>query len=647
MWIILMGIMVSGLIGILGYSGALPLYYIDNLFYDSFMRSTTTGVSSDDVLVIDVDERSITEIGQWPWPRYRMAQLLEKLGSMQPAAIGLDVVFAEQDRTSPRTLQKSFKNDFDLAIAFSGIPETLKDNDKLLGQALARTRTVGANYFYFDVLEAEQSCLKPAFLIEGNPELLDLYEAPRALCNTPEINHLLKFNGFINSMLDADGMMRRLPLLIEHNGAVFPNLSLATFMHSLEIDHAEVTAGKYGPVIKVGAYTVPITKQGFAYLRFNGPAHVQATVSAVDIIKGKVHESEIRDRIIFIGTSAVGLSDIVPTPVDGSFPGVHIHSLLIDNILNSSIIYIPGWAGVVNLVGSILSGLLMVFVFMRGTGPLKLLFGTLMLLVIFLLCSVVFFLAEDVFISPGRPILVAAGLFAFFSAVRFALEKRTAFMWYQQLANVQQVTIESMASVAETRDPETGAHIKRTQYYVRAIAQHLLKKRLFLEKLSYDFIEMLFLSAPLHDIGKVGVPDRILQKPGKLTDEEYEEMKRHTEYGRKTLATTMEKIEGDNFLRVACEIAYSHHEKWDGTGYPEALAEDAIPLSGRLMSIADVYDALTSKRCYKDSFSHEKAKTIMLDGRGTFFDPTLLDAFFEIETTIRGIASEIQDEEQT
>jgi adenylate cyclase len=646
MWIILMGILVTGIISVLGYSGALPLYYVDNLFYDSLMRSQTTGSTSDEVLVVDVDERSITEIGQWPWPRYRMAQLIEKLAAMQPAAIGLDIIYAEPDRTSPTTLQESFRNDFDLDVAFSGIPENLKDNDKLLGESLAGTRAVGANYFYFDESVPEESCLQATFLIEDDRGLLDLFDAPRALCNTPAIQEQLRFNGYINSMLDADGMMRRLPLLIEHDGIIYPNLSLATFMRSLEIDYAEVTEGKFGPVLRVGAYSVPITEKGFAFLRFNGPAQQQATMSAADIMNGNVRQEQIQDKIIFIGTSAVGLSDTVPTPVDARFPGVHAHSLMVDNILSSSTIYKPSWAGVVNLVGSILSGLLMVLVFMRGTGPVRLLFGTLALSLIFLLLSVVFFLAEDVFISPGRPILVAAGLFAFFSAVRFALEKRTAFMWYQQLANVQQVTIESMATVAETRDPETGAHIKRTQYYVRAIAQQLMEQKKFQEILNDEFIEMLFLSAPLHDIGKVGVPDRILQKPGKLSDEEYDEMKRHTEYGRKTLFSTMEKIEGDNFLHVAGEIAYSHHEKWDGTGYPEGLVGDDIPLSGRLMSIADVYDALTSKRCYKEPFSHEKAKTIMLDGRATFFDPAVLDAFFDIESTIITIASEIQDDEE-
>ncbi len=639
LYIVLLGILVSTVIGILGYSGALPLYYIDNLFYDSLIRTQASGKTAEQIVVIDVDERSIAEIGQWPWPRYRIAELIGALADMQPAAIGLDIIFSEPDRTSPATLRKNFKNDFHLDITFSGIPERLTDNDELLGEVLEQSRTVGANYFYFNQPGSEQSCLKQSFFIEDEGGLLHLHDAPAVLCNTPEINNRLLYNGYINSMLDADGMMRRLPLLIRHEGLIFPNLSLATFMRSLDIDGGDVVAGTYGPVLKIGMYSVPITSEGFAYLRFNGPSRLQATISAADVLRGKVSRDDLQGKILFIGTSAIGLSDIVPTPVDGLFPGVHTHFLLVDNILNASMIYKPEWAEAVNLILCVVTGLFMVLLFVRSSGPLVLLFGTASLALLAMLAATVFFLAENVFISPGRPIIVAASLFAFCSAVRYAIEKRAAFKWYQQLANVQQVTIESMATVAETRDPETGAHIKRTQHYVKALAEELLRTKKCTDILNPVYIETLFLSAPLHDIGKVGVPDNILMKPGKLTDEEYMEMKKHTLYGEKTLVSTMQKIKGDNFLLVAAEIAATHHEKWDGTGYPKSLAGEDIPLSGRLMAVADVYDALTSKRCYKVPFTHANAKDIMVEGRGTSFDPMVLDTFWAIEKNILEISA--------
>jgi putative two-component system response regulator len=208
----------------------------------------------------------------------------------------------------------------------------------------------------------------------------------------------------------------------------------------------------------------------------------------------------------------------------------------------------------------------------------------------------------------------------------------------RELALVQAVTIESLGTLAEYRDPETGGHIKRTQNYVKALANRLQQHPDYADQLDQETVELLYLSAPLHDVGKVGVPDRILKKPGPLTNEEFEEMKKHTIYGRDALRITERKLGRNHFLRCAREIAYSHHEKWDGSGYPQGLAGEKIPLSGRLMALADVYDALISKRVYKPPFSHEKAVEVISEGAGCHFDPEVAAAFSAIENTFRNIA---------
>jgi len=215
----------------------------------------------------------------------------------------------------------------------------------------------------------------------------------------------------------------------------------------------------------------------------------------------------------------------------------------------------------------------------------------------------------------------------------------------QELALTKEVTIEAMATLAEWRDPETGGHIKRTQNYVRILAEYMAANPKYAPQLDENTIELLYLSAPLHDVGKVSIPDSILLKPGRLTDEEFTEMKRHTTRGRDALAAAERKLGGNSFLRLAREIAYGHHERWDGKGYPQSIAGEAIPLPARLMSLADVYDALTSRRVYKPALPHEEVATMIRQGRGEQFDPDVVDAFVQLQDEFQTITQRFHDQE--
>ena len=216
----------------------------------------------------------------------------------------------------------------------------------------------------------------------------------------------------------------------------------------------------------------------------------------------------------------------------------------------------------------------------------------------------------------------------------------------RELELTQEVTIESMAALAEYRDPETGGHIRRTKHYVRALAQYLSQNSKFAGLLDRDTIEMLYKSAPLHDIGKVGIEDRILLKQGRLSNDEFAEMKKHTRFGHDAIAVAEKKLGRNSFLRIAREIAYTHQEKWDGTGYPQGLSGEEIPLSGRLMAVADVYDALISRRVYKPPMPHSKAVAIIEEGRGVHFDPDVVDAFLAISDEFRQIAIDNADHDE-
>lgn len=217
----------------------------------------------------------------------------------------------------------------------------------------------------------------------------------------------------------------------------------------------------------------------------------------------------------------------------------------------------------------------------------------------------------------------------------------------KELAAIQDVTILAMASLAETRDNDTGNHIRRTQYYLELLANYLKNHDRFRGFLSDHTITMLFKSAPLHDIGKVGIPDRILLKPGRFEPHEFEIMKTHCKLGRDAIQHAEDQLGLEvEFLKYAKEIAYGHQEKWDGSGYPEGLAGDDIPISARLMAVADVYDALISRRVYKEGMPHEKAVRIIAEGKGNHFDPDIVDAFMALTEQFREVALRYADSDE-
>jgi putative two-component system response regulator len=218
-----------------------------------------------------------------------------------------------------------------------------------------------------------------------------------------------------------------------------------------------------------------------------------------------------------------------------------------------------------------------------------------------------------------------------------AVKDRTAI-----ISKIQRTTVFSLSKLAESRDTETGDHLERMRCYSRELAREMITLSKYKAKYTGEFAEEIFDSSPLHDIGKVGIPDRILLKPGKLTSDEFDIMKTHTTIGGDTLKAADVEAGTNSFLAMGRDIAYSHHEKWDGSGYPYGLSGEDIPLASRIVALGDVYDALSSRRPYKEPFSHEKSKAIILEGRGSHFDPDVVDAFLAIEPTVVDIRERFQ-----
>ncbi len=242
--------------------------------------------------------------------------------------------------------------------------------------------------------------------------------------------------------------------------------------------------------------------------------------------------------------------------------------------------------------------------------------------------------------------LVVICLFMIFgSHVQYTINKRKQAEMdllesYRKLHNARMATILGLAKLAEYRDEGTGTHLERIREYAKLIAEKMANNHKYADHITPEFIDDIYQSSILHDIGKVGIPDAILLKPAKLTDEEFDVIKRHTILGGDAIKAIEAKIEGKSFLALGKEIAYNHHEKWDGSGYPRGLNGEGIPLSARIIALADVYDALTTKRFYKEAYSHKRSRQIIIDLKGTHFDPEVVDVFLTLEDEFNRIRRE-------
>jgi HD-GYP domain-containing protein (c-di-GMP phosphodiesterase class II) len=626
------------------------LQLLDFKNYDLLLKNYPNNFKSDRVVIVDLDEKSLRQYGQWPWPRYQVAELFNKIIAMEPAVIGLDMVFAEPDRTSVKRLLKDLGAAYQLNLAIDQFPDKLSDNDLILAETLTKGPFVLGNKFHFNRPEKnfEQCTLHPVKVlfmqsIGEHEENWGIPESTGVLCNLTILSEKVGASGFFNFSPDQDGMLRRLPLLIQYNGKYYTSLALAMVLKFKETD--QILLKQNGGTLQTINYTgtsVPVDPHGQLLIKFRGPNRSYDYLSAADIIEGSVSSEQIQGRIAIVGTSAEGLKEFRTTPFDLIFPGAEVQATVVDNLLTGDFIAVPNWSnGMVLLLVLILGILLSLFVAFSGAAS-GFIIMVLFTVGLWLVTQQAFF-RMGLFIGTAYPIASVICNYLFLTVLKYRLEEKKMFSGMRELLLTQDVTIESMANLAEYRDPETGGHIKRTRMYVRLLAEHIKRYDKYKHFLSDVNIDMLYKSTPLHDIGKVGIPDHILLKTGPLTEEEFEVMKTHTNIGRDVIESSLHKLGKKSFLTIAAEIAQSHQEKWDGTGYPQGLKGDEIPISGRLMALADVYDALISKRAYKPPFSHAMSVDIIKKGRGTHFDPDIVDAFLEIHEQFREIARKFAD----
>jgi len=444
---------------------------------------------------------------------------------------------------------------------------------------------------------------------------------------------------------DSDGMLRRLPLLIEHQGHLYPSLGLAAAMAAqrsrpvaLRILNVNATS------LALSTADVPLDGRSNLLVRYRGRSRSLRYVSAVDVLAGQAPATALNDAIAIVGTTALGTRDGVSTPFDTLFPGVEVQATVADNLLRGDFISKPPDALTVEIAGVLCFGIIVTMLVAR----LGLAWGSAAGAILLLAAwrgSGWMLAAKGEYFSPVFPAigLVASLLTA--TLAKLADERRRAQSASHHSEAAQRMMVQSLLSLTEIRDAETGNHSRRTQQYSRLLAQQLRDHPRFRAYLTPPHIEMLSTLAPLHDIGKVGVPDQLLNKPGALTADEFREMQKHPTYGLKVITTAQKRAGAadDEILGMAKDIVYTHHERWDGQGYPRGLKGEQIPIPGRVMAIVDAYDALTTWRCYREPLPHERAVELIVNGEGTHFDPAVVDAFLRTASLLSKVAHESTD----
>ncbi|SDL39165.1 adenylate cyclase [Maridesulfovibrio ferrireducens] len=346
------------------------LQFVDYKIYDEFMRQSPVGEKTDIPAIVDIDDESLAELGQWPWPRYRMALLLAKIKQAGALSTGLDILLAEPDRTSPQTIQKSLRNELGVTVNFKGLPAGLMDNDRVLADVLSQGKYVLGFYFDFQDEANDQpvpstECFIKTLSIaqiktEDSPPLDKLTrDALGAICPLPILTKASPLCGFYNSITDFDGVVRRVPLVISWEGKQYPSLALATLMKAMNRKSVIAKTTRYGfESIRLGKTVIPVDANGQMLVRYRGGVNEFPYYSARDILSGKVGEKELKGKIVLMGTSAAGLRDLRVTPYTSNYPGVEVHATVIDNILTKDFLLRPDWIPGLGLVIVLAAGIL-------------------------------------------------------------------------------------------------------------------------------------------------------------------------------------------------------------------------------------------------------------------------------------------------
>lgn len=615
--------------------------------YDLLVVKRAAPLQSSMIQLVGVDEASLAEYGQWPWPRYRLAQLVERLQQLGAEVVVLDFLMPEPDRTSPGVIQAERSRDhFDMAAPVVAGED---GNSMQLARVLGQGKSVLGYYLDFSG-QAVSGGQLPGPDLPAQTTLIDSHgistawpQANGEIRSLPVLVSAAAGEGFTNAVHDADGVLRRVPLLLPQPGGARLSLALAAVLlagNERDLRLSNVDGENF---LDWQGKRIPLDSNGNMLLDFRSGSPSFPYVSAASLLSSQ-QGPDLRGRVVLVGAWAKGLGDLHQTPAGRAVNGLEVHATVIDNVLSGRFIHRPAWGRGVELLATLLLGFAITLLLSRADFRLSL---------VVLLAGVavsywgsrVLLVNQGLYLSPLLPMAVPVVITTFLSLLKYGLEVRKVQQRNRDLLEAHDTIIIGMSALAEARDQETGHHLLRTQRYVGLLARQLSTTPKYAYLHATD-IDLLAKSAPLHDIGKVGIPDSVLHKPGKLSEEEYRIMQTHPLIGADALTRVVVGTghpEKNTFLNYARQMIESHHERWDGKGYPHGLRGESIPLPGRLMALADVYDALISQRVYKKGMSHEQTREFILGNAGTHFDPDVVAAFMATEDAFIAVARQFAD----
>ncbi len=639
--VILYALAASLAVGALALARPTLIADLDLRVYDELLRRTQPPAASGRVAIVAVDEKSLAEVGQWPWPRDVVAHLVDRVRDLGAEIIAFDVILSESDRlgappqaTPRRNTRESTNTDAALAAAFG------------------KGRVVMSYALTFDTPTGGGSgcILHPlrAVLVQrpGQPPPVDrLFRANGVVCSLPALNEAAGASGYLNAGADTDGILRRVPLVMAYAGDVYPSLALAAVQALARAKSLRLMSeGDHPLTLYLDDRAIPLDARGGLLLGFRGPGRSFRHLPASDVLAGRLPAGSFKGQIVFVGATALGVNDLVATPLDTSFPGIEVHATVADSVLDRTFVahlpYAAAWElGAALVAGLLVAGLVVLWGLVWGGVAAGVGAAGVWLVSSRLLET------RDTFFSPLLPTLAAAVSLATLTVARARHERQRAEAEKRRRQQAHRFIAQSLTSLTETRDVNTGKHARRTQTYTRLVAGELARSRRFRDYLTADTVELLAILAPLHDIGKVGIPDALLNKPGALTPSEYAEMQKHPRLGYDAIvkAESQALIEDEQIVSLAKDIVYTHHERWDGSGYPRGLKGEAIPVGGRIIAVVDVYDAMVASRTHRESLPHDEAVGLIVAQRGAHFDPDVVDAFVVVERQIHEQSITLRD----